>query len=138
MKIKKLNDDLQGVSDKVIVDKINEIIDVLNSSFITLDNDAVDVNSLATLITCDRLTPRTNECVIDLQSHYDNCVWEPSGLYDEIMCPKCHKKHFTVGSTYTTLVNHTPIYKDGVNINPGHNQSTTTYICCECGHTWEE
>lgn len=122
-------------------EKINEIIEVLNCSFITLDPDT-SVNVLDSLTTvssiqCDRLTPLSNE-TIDIQAHYDNCVFEPKGLYDDIMCPKCHKKHFTIGSTYTTLVHYTPIYKDGVNINPGHNKSTTQYTCCECGHTWKE
>ena len=140
-KLKPLNKDLQGVSDKVIVDKINEIIEVLNCSFITLDPDtSVDVlDSLTTVssIQCDRLTPSSNE-TIDIHAHYDNCVWETKGLYDDIVCPKCHKKHFTVGSTYTTLVHCVPIYKDGVNINPNVNKSTTQYTCCECGHTWKE
>lgn len=140
-KIKPLNKDLQGVTDKVIVDKINEIIDVLNSSFITLDpNTSVDVlDSLTTVsrIQCDRLTPLSNE-TIDIQAHYDNCVWEPKGLYDDIMCPKCHKKHFTVGESTCTLVYYQPVIKDGVDINSHHNKSTTKYTCCECGHTWEE
>lgn len=124
-----------------IPEKINEIIEVLNCSFITLDpNTSVDVlDSLTTVtsIQCDKLTPLSNE-TIDIQAHYDNCVWEPKGLYDDIVCPKCHKKHFTVGSTYTTLVHCVPIYKDGVNINPNVNESTTQYTCCECGHTWKE
>lgn len=140
-KIKPLNKDLQGVSDKVIVDKINEIIEVLNSSFITLDPDtSVDIlDSLTTVssIQCDRLTPLSNE-TIDIQAHYDNCVFEPKGLYDDIMCPRCHKKHFTVGESTCTMVNYPIIIKDGVNINPNHNTHTTKYTCCECGHTWEE
>jgi hypothetical protein len=97
------------------------------------------LDSLATVssIQCDRLTPLSNE-TIDIQAHYDNCVFEPKGLYDDIECPKCHKKHFTVGESICTLVYHQPVYKDGVNINPNHNTCTTTYTCCECGHTWEE
>ena len=122
-------------------EKINEIIDVLNSSFITLDPDtSVDVlDSLTTVtsIQCDKLTPFSNE-TINIQEHYDNCVWKPKGLYDNIMCPKCHKKHFTVGESTCTLAYHQPVYKDGVNINPNHNICTTKYTCCECGHTWEE
>lgn len=125
-------------------EKINEVINVLNSSFITLDPDtSVNVlDSLATVssissIQCDRLTPLSNE-TIDIQAHYDNCVFEPKGLYDDIMCPKCHKKHFTVGESTCTMVNYPIIIKDGVNINPDHNTHTTKYTCCECGHTWEE
>ena len=141
-KIKPLNKDLQGVSDKAIVDKINEIIDLLNSSFITLDPDtSVDIlDSLTTItsIQCDTLTPKSNETTAVIDSCFDNCVWEPKGLYDDLQCPKCHKKHFTVGSSTCTLAYYHPVYKDGVNLNPNHNTCTTKYTCCECGHTWEE
>lgn len=123
-------------------EKINEIIDVLNASFITLDpGTSVNVlDSLATItsIQCDTLTPKSNETTAVIDSYVDNCVWEPKGIYDDIQCPKCHKKHFTVGDSTCTLVYHQPIYKDGVNINPNHNIYTTTYTCCECGHKWEE
>lgn len=124
-----------------VPEKINEIISILNASFITLDPDT-SVDMLDSLITvssiqCDRLTPLSNE-TINIQEHYDDCVWEPKSLYDDIECPKCHKKHFTIGESTCPLVYHQPVYKDGVNINPNHNISTTKYTCCECGHTWEE
>ena len=141
-KINPLNKDLQGVSDKVIVDKINEIIELLNNSFITLDpNTSTEIlDSVATVssIQCDRLTHLPNEATVDIQAHYDNCVSELKGLYDDIMCPKCHKKYFTVGESSCTAVYYPPIIKDSVNINPNHNTCTTRYTCCECGHTWEE
>ena len=138
MKIKKLK---APVMDYMIVDKVNEIIDLLNNSFITQDPDTVYgsvTDSLAT-ISCDRLTPFTNETTCELSvDHLMNMVESAGGIYNNIKCPKCGAKYFEVGSSYCTTVNYPTIIKDGVNINADRNKSVTTYTCCECGHRWEE
>lgn len=142
MKIKKLNHEFKETHQTTrVIDKINEIIELLNNSFITQEHDEaiVDVtNSLAT-ISCDRLTPMTNETTCKLTvDRLMNMVEGSRGIYDNIKCPKCGAKYFEVGPSYCTAVYYPPIIKDGVNINTNHNKSITTYNCCECGHRWEE
>lgn len=53
-----------------------------------------------------------------------------------IKCPKCGKSHYMEKYTTRTAMYFTPIYKDGVNINPDRNISTTTCICLECQHVF--
>ena len=138
MKIKKLK---APVMDYMIVDKINEIIDLLNNSFLTQEHDEAildTTNSLAT-ISCDRLTPFTNETTCELSvDHLMNMVEGAGSIYDNIKCPECGAKYFEVGPSYCTAVYYPTIIKDGVNINPDLNKSVTTYTCCECGHRWEQ
>lgn len=141
MKIKKIEKDSCGRYDLAeLPEKVNEIIDLLNNSFITNDPDTVYgcvTDSLAT-ISCDRLTPMTNETTCELTiDHLDNMI-EGGGLYDGIKCPKCGAKYFTVGPSMCTTVYYPPIIKDGVNINPDRNRCTTQYECLECGHKWSE
>ena len=142
MKINKLEQDAQGRYDLAEVPhKINEIIDLLNSSFLTQEHDEAifDVTDSLATISCDRLTPLTNETTCDLNvDHLMNMVEGAGGIYDNIKCPKCGAKYFEVGPSYCTAVYYPTIIKDGVNINPDRNKSVTTYTCCECGHTWEE
>ena len=148
MKIKPLEKDLAGRYDLADVpQKINEIINLLNNSFITNDPDTVygevggpiSVNlSEVGYLTCDRLTPLTNETTCELTiDHFDNMI-EGGGLYAGISCPKCGAKYFEIGSSYCTTVYYPTIIKDGINITTDHNKSVTTYTCCECGHSWEE
>ena len=138
MKIKKLNTTATLFD---IIDKINEVIDLLNNSFITNDSDTVYgevTNSLAT-ITCDRLTPLANETTCGVTvDHLMNMVEGSSSIYDNIKCPKCGAKYFEVGASNCTAVYYPTIIKDGVNMNSDHNESVTTYTCCECGHIWEQ
>ena len=142
MKIKKLEkDDLGRFQVLDLFIKVNEIIDLLNNSFITQEHDEaiVDVTDSLATITCDRLTPLTNETTCDLDvDHLMNMVEGTGGIYDNIKCPKCGAKYFEVGPSYCTAVYYPTIIKDGVNINPDLNKSVTTYTCCECGHRWEE
>lgn len=145
-KIKKIEkDDLGRFQVLDLFDKVNEIIEVLNNSFITNDpdtaygevTDSLPMEGLAT-ITCDRLTPMTNETTCELTvDHLLNMI-EGDALYAGVKCPKCGAKYFEVGPTYCTAVNYPTIIKDGVNINPDRNKSVTTYTCCECGHRWKE
>ena len=135
MQIKKLDSNVDSISE--LRNKINEIIDILNTSFITLDPDTT---SLDNAITCDTLTPKLNEFVTLGTVHdfaYDNNVEEPRGLFSDVRCPKCGKQSFEVGPSITTCGYYPPVYKDGVNINTDRNKTTTKYKCV-CGHTWKE
>ena len=124
-----------------IPEKINEIIDLLNNSFITQEHDEaiVDVTDSLTYTSCDRLTPFTNETTCELAvDHLLNMIEDGGSIYDNIKCPKCGAKYFEVGPSVSTCVYYPTIIKDGVNINPDRNKIVTTYTCCECGHTWKE
>lgn len=123
-----------------VPEKINEIIDLLNNSFLTLEPGTVygSVTDSLSTITCDRLTPMTNETTCELTVDHLADMVKGVGIYDNIRCPKCGAKYFEVGPSVSTCVYYPTIIKDGVNINPDRNKSVTTYTCCECGHRWEE
>ena len=53
-------------------------------------------------------------------------------------CPKCNKSYYSIGTSSRTLMYFQPIIKDGVNINPDRNVTTTEYHCEECGENWIE
>lgn len=143
MKIERLHD---NASLTVVRERINEIIDLLNNSFITQDPDTIYgsvTDSLPTerltTISSDRLTPLENETTCELTvDHLMNMVEGAGGIYDNIKCPKCGAKHFEIGPCYCTAVNYPTIIKEGVKVNSDHNRFVTTYTCCECGHRWEE
>lgn len=142
MKIKKLNHEFKETHQTAgVIDKINEIIELLNNSFLTQEHDEaiVDVTDSLATISCDRLTPLPNETTCELAvDRLMNMIEGSTGIYENVKCPKCGAKYFEVGPSYCTAVYYPPIIKDGVNINPNHNKSITTYLCCECGHSWEQ
>lgn len=127
MKIAKLKKDHTGRYDIAeLPEKINEIIDVLNKSFITDDPDTiycetVSVDNLQGLvdITCDTIMPLPNE-------HTRN-----------IKCPHCGKSYYTEMYSASTAVYYPPIYKDGVNINPDMNKVTTHCRCLNCSKEFD-
>ena len=53
-------------------------------------------------------------------------------MFDGVKCPNCGMSHFSVGVSMTTLMYYPPIYKNGVNVNPDGNTTTTEFICMEC------
>lgn len=65
-----------------------------------------------------------------------------------IKCPNCGKSHYSTGVSTCTAVYYPPIWKDGINVNPDRNTTTTDAHCCEChydfvikecaGETWVE
>ena len=130
MKIKKLEKHNGSYELAEIPEKLNEIIELLNNSFITQDPDTTNesITYSSTTISCDRLTPMTNETTCELSvDHLMNMVEGAGGIYNNIRCPKCGAKYFEVGSSYCTMVNYPTIIKDGVNINPDHNN---LYLLC--------
>lgn len=48
-------------------------------------------------------------------------------------CPHCGASYYVELYTTTTAVYYPTIYKNGVNINPDQNSSTTCCRCLECG-----
>ena len=51
-------------------------------------------------------------------------------------CPYCGKSYYRTGGILTTCVYYPPIYKDGVNINPDGNITTTICLCLNCGENF--
>ena len=55
---------------------------------------------------------------------------------ETIKCPYCGNSYYTVGYTTTTAMYFPPVIKDGVNINPDRNTSTTSGQCLVCHNTF--
>ena len=51
-----------------------------------------------------------------------------------IRCPYCGESYYTMGYSMTTAMYYPPIYKNGVNVNPDGNYTTTNYHCMNCQH----
>lgn len=49
-----------------------------------------------------------------------------------IKCPHCGASHYSEGPSECTLAYYPPIWKDGINVNPDRNTTTTRAHCCEC------
>lgn len=47
-------------------------------------------------------------------------------------CPYCGESYYEEGVSIITNLCYPPIYKNGVNINPDRNMSTTTCYCLNC------
>lgn len=48
-------------------------------------------------------------------------------------CPHCGESYYMENYSTCTAVYYPPIYKDGVNINPDRNTTTTHCTCMNCG-----
>lgn len=51
----------------------------------------------------------------------------------DVRCPYCGESYYMENYSTSTCVYYPPIYKDGVNINPDRNTSTTHCTCMNCG-----
>lgn len=49
------------------------------------------------------------------------------------LCPHCGESYYIENYNTSTCVYYPPIYKDGVNINPDRNTTTTHCTCMNCG-----
>lgn len=49
------------------------------------------------------------------------------------LCPYCGESYYMENYRATTAMYCPPIYKDGVNINPDRNTTTTHCTCINCG-----
>lgn len=49
------------------------------------------------------------------------------------LCPHCGESYYMENYSTSTCVYYPPIYKDGVNINPDRNTTTTHCTCMNCG-----
>ena len=62
-----------------------------------------------------------------------NCVYHPVEEFNAKKCPNCGESYYYEKYSTTTCLYCPPIYKDGVNINPDHNTTTTYCHCLNCG-----
>lgn len=53
-----------------------------------------------------------------------------------LKCPVCGESHYSVGICMCTAAYYEPIYRNGVNINPDRNITTTNYHCLDCKSDW--
>ena len=121
--IKKL--DKYHISVYDIVDKINEIIDFLNDAYLMRVKDG----QFGTVTgSCTNYIADLNESLTIL----GDCAGHIS-LKGNAKCPHCGASHYMEGSSMTTLAYYPPIWKDGVNINPDRNKTTTHCKCLNCG-----
>lgn len=65
------------------------------------------------------------------------CAVEVKELHENVKCPHCGKSYYMENYSVSTAVYYPPIYKDGVNINPDRNQSTTHCTCMNCGREFD-
>lgn len=62
-----------------------------------------------------------------------NCVYNPVEELHSARCPYCGESYYMESYSTTTCVYYPPIYKNGVNINPDRNTTTTHCNCLNCG-----
>lgn len=118
--IEKINKDdkVHGLSTTVIIDKINEIIDFLNDTYLMKLKDGQHITTVDDIFV-------TGTTIID------NNIAEP--IEEQLVCPHCGASYYTELYSTSTAVYYPPIYKNGVNINPNQNQASTFYECMACG-----
>lgn len=62
-----------------------------------------------------------------------NCLYKSVEPLHNIQCPFCGESYYQENYTITTSLYCPPVYKNGVNINPDRNQSSTNCTCLNCG-----
>ncbi len=65
--------------------------------------------------------------------NYEDSCCEVVGTKGNVKCPKCGESYYMEKYSMTTAAYYPPIYKDGVNINPDRNTTTTECQCLNCG-----
>ena len=124
--IKKLNKPVLSIEDASISDmrdKINEIIDFLNDTYLMKQKDGQYITS-------------TDDTIITVNDSF-NSIADCVSQINTIKCPHCGASYYTEMYSQSTALNYPPIYKNGVNINPDLNQITTHCRCLNCGKEFD-
>lgn len=80
----------------------------------------MNVEKLAEIIDIDNTIATTAAVnVVDIQINH--------------LCPHCGESYYMENYNTRTCLYYPPIYKDGVNINPDRNITTTYCTCMNCG-----
>lgn len=53
-----------------------------------------------------------------------------------VKCPICGASYYMERYSVSTAMYYPPVYKDGVNINPDRNITTTVCQCINCNNTF--
>ena len=53
-----------------------------------------------------------------------------------VKCPTCGASYYMERYSVSTAMYYPPVYKDGVNINPDRNITTTVCQCINCNNTF--
>lgn len=107
-----------------MIDKINEIIDFLNGTFLMKEKDTSDLK----LINDFSISTTTTKLNGNIDAFSNNI---------NVKCPHCGKSYYTELHSESTCVYYPPILKDGVNINLGRNKLTTHCKCLNCGEEFD-
>ena len=119
--INKLNHNNTNCHD--MIDKINEIIDFLNGTFLMKEKDSSDMKLI-------------NDFSISTTTKLNGNIDAFCSNTDAI-CPNCGKSYYTELYSESTCVYYPPIWKDGVNINTDRNKRTTHCKCLYCGKEFD-
>ena len=128
--IKKL--DKNNLTGTDMVDKINEIIDFLNDTFLMRVKD----NQFGTITVADDSLIAFDDGKTVL-NNTTTTLGNVSSLTDGIKCPHCGASYYVEIYHSSTAVYYPPIWKDGVNINPDRNKLTTHCKCLNCGEEFD-
>lgn len=121
-----------------VVDKINEIIDFVNDTYLMDVADGIlgrtTISSYDCVEKCQPgITPSvfvTGLSVVGDEAP-NNYIGELAATSD-VKCPNCGESYYTIEYGESTCVYYPPIIKDGVNINPDRNMSTQHCRCLNC------
>lgn len=122
-----------------MINKINEIIDFLNDTYlmkvkdgqyITADNDRDYTRIVGSCTDSHFVTGLT--LVDDIVHDSIDSISSVTTVTSDIKCPHCGESYYTIEESSSTCVYYPPIIKDGVNINPDRNTTTQYCRCLNC------
>ncbi len=131
------DDRIHGLSTYAIIDKINEIIDFLNDTYImkVKDGQYISVADQDDYVCVPGVCTDTSTFITGLSLSddlIDSCVESVTTVTSDIKCPHCGESYYTIEESLSTCVYYPPIIKDGVNINPDRNTTTQYCRCLNC------
>ena len=100
------------------------------SGYTTINGD-MHLSNIAVETACttvDFLTPLTS-----YDACGNSCLESKITPGGNVKCPHCGDSYYMEGPNITTCVYYPPIWKDGVNVNPDRNKTTTHCTCMSCG-----
>lgn len=103
-----------------MIDKINEIIDFLNDTYLMEVKDG-QLGTLTSITKLDNTWNMVGDCA----------------SVGSIGCPHCGAIYYTKMYSESTCVYYPPIWKNGVNVNPDCNTTTTHCKCLNCGKEFD-
>ena len=116
----------QDVVNHNVIAKINEIIDFLNDTYLMKVKDG-QYGSITD--SCEFATTKLNDICDSIAA----CI----SLKSNIKCPHCGESYYTEMGSMSTCVYYPPVWKDGVNVNPDRNKTTTHCKCLNCGKEFD-